>query len=153
MRSHNTELPPCTFEQPVFLTSQSADNTSFMRLMCSAEVYLEFFRGLPIQLRVRNDHGEFICMLPHRFQRAFAEVVTKIGDHSRSETEWTFFGRRHGNLEEVADLVISELDAAIDSKSLEQWQTQVMDDREITLTHLIFSLALLRASSQQVYLA
>ena len=152
MRSPNTELPPCTSEHP-FLTDSGLDNSSIMRLMCSAEVYLEFFRGLPIQLRVRNDQGELICMLPHRFQQAYAKVVVKMGEHATRETEWTFFGRRHGGLEEVAELVIAELDAAIDSHSLEQWQMQAVSDRQVTLTHIIFSLALLRASSQQVYLA
>ena len=104
MRSPNTELPPCTFEHP-FLNSSGLDNGSMMRLMNSAEVYLEFFRGLPIQLRVRNDHGEYICMLPHRFQQAYAKVMVKLGERANRETEWTFFGRRHGDLEEVAERV------------------------------------------------
>lgn len=128
-------------------------NHSTMRLLASAEVYLEFFRGLPIRLRACNDYGDYTCMLPIRFQHAFARVLQTVGTQAAKETEWTFFGRRHGQLEEVAELVISELDAAIDNESLERWQTQAVRDRDMALSHIIFALALLRSSSQQAYLA
>lgn len=153
MRSPNIELPPCPHENPDFLSSTLEGNSSIMRLMSSAEVYIAFFRGLPIQLRVCNDYGEYTCMLPERFQRAYAHVLRKLGADAQRDTEWSFYGRRHGDLEEVAEVVIAELDAAIDSDSLEQWQIQAVRDREVALSHLIFSLALLRASSQKVYLA
>lgn len=151
MRSPNFELPSYVPENPAFLSTNP--DASHMRLISSAEVYLEFFRGLPIQLRVCNDHGEYICMLPYRFRRAYVFVLNKLGSNASRDTEWSFYGRRHGNLEEVADLVISELDAAIDSTSLEEWKVQALRDREMALTHIIFSLALLRASTQQVFLA
>ncbi|TNE48881.1 MAG: hypothetical protein EP343_13410 [Deltaproteobacteria bacterium] len=151
MRSPNFELPPHVSENPAFLSSDP--ESSHMRLISSAEVYLEFFRGLPIQLRVCNDHGEYTCMLPYRFRRAYAFVLNKLGPKVSRDTEWSFYGRRHGNLEEVADLVLSELDAAIDTHSLEEWKVQALRDREMALSHIIFSLALLRASTQQVFLA
>lgn len=142
-------------------TSRSYENSplpfgqhhSTKRLLASAEVYLEFFRGLPIRLRVCNDYGDYTCMLPLRFQQAFAHVLQKLGSQAAKETEWSFFGRRHGLLEEVAELVISELDAAIDNESLERWQTQALRDRDMALAHIIYALALLRSASQPAYLA
>lgn len=123
------------------------------RLMGAAKVYVQFFRGLPVRVRVRDQRGEHVSNLPERFQLALAHVLKHSGANVQREGAWSFYGYRHGSLQEAGDVVIAELNMAIDDDDLIKWTQGAVNDCEISLVHSIYSVAFLESSPHETYLA
>jgi hypothetical protein len=149
MRSPNT----VTSTAGIFPLGSQQSSDPCANLLCAAEVHILYFRGLPLQIKVRHQKQEYRCSLPQRFQDAFARVVKRIKTNGKSECKWSFFGYRHGTLKQVAELIIGEFEASIDNNLLEQWEQKLTQDREITFAHLLFSLAMLRSPVEKNYLS
>ncbi len=118
------------------------------RVVKKAEIYVGFFRGLPIEIEVVGSEGNLKRLLPQRFQKACAVVVALTGADYRRELEWCFYGYRNGSTEEVADLVVQEIDFAVSDKELELWQRKALTQMEIALNSVLMLLSASKFSSQ-----
>ncbi|MGF7048313.1 hypothetical protein J2T13_002820 [Paenibacillus sp. DS2015] len=82
-----------------------------------AEVFVQYFRGIPMQIRVKAGAREERIALSQRFTEAITEVAiaTMIKERKLSE-----YGVRYGELEEIAREVEQELEAAYPPERLQQ---------------------------------
>ncbi|MFD0589852.1 virulence factor [Paenibacillus sp. GCM10027627] len=80
-----------------------------------AEVLVQMFRGIPIQVRVRMDGGEVRSALPAKFVDA---VTQAAGSSMIRERKLEEFGIRYGEPEEIAAEIVSELDASYTDERL-----------------------------------
>jgi len=82
-----------------------------------ANVLVQMFRGIPMQVRVRAGHEEARVALPERF----AAAAMKAGAASPNlikERQLVEHGVRYGDLPDIAAQVSAELDAAYDDERL-----------------------------------
>ncbi|HEY2491459.1 MAG TPA: virulence factor [Paenibacillus sp.] len=82
-----------------------------------ADVFVQYFRGIPMQIRVKAGPREERIALSQRFTEAITEVAiaTMIKERKLSE-----YGVRYGELEEIAREVEQELEAAYPPERLQQ---------------------------------
>lgn len=90
-----------------------------------ATVLVQYFRGIPMQVRVRSGAEESRVALPEKF----ATAAVKAGSASPNlimERQLVEHGVRYGELAEIAAQVAAELDAAYDNDRLEELVKQAM---------------------------
>lgn len=82
-----------------------------------AQVLVQMYRGIPIQIRVRTIDGETRAALPQKF----VDAVTKAaGSTMIRERKLEEFGVRYGNPEEIANEIVQELDATYTDERLNE---------------------------------
>lgn len=91
--------------EPQLQGPDAAEETPFGEI----NVLLQVYRGIPIQLRFRAGTEELRRGLPQRFADAVTEAASAGMIRERKLEE---LGVRYGDLEEVAEEVIQEIDAA-----------------------------------------
>ncbi|WP_336773936.1 virulence factor [Paenibacillus sp. MMO-58] len=74
-----------------------------------AHVLVQMYRGIPIQVRVKNGEREARSALPQKFTDAVTEAA---GASMIRERKLEEFGVRYGELEEIAAEIVKELEAA-----------------------------------------
>ncbi|TCM90747.1 HEAT repeat protein [Paenibacillus sp. BK033] len=74
-----------------------------------AHVLVQMYRGIPIQVRVKNGEREARSALPQKFTDAVTEAA---GASMIRERRLEEFGVRYGELEEIAAEIVKELEAA-----------------------------------------
>lgn len=154
MRLHQLDIPNAQLDSELLSQWNLTSDQSIFRLHSAAKVHVLFFRGLPVSVRVRDERGEHICNLPERFQVALRHVTKQCGANPQREGMWSFYGYRHGSLQEAAEVVVAELDFAIDDEALIEWSSNAASDCEISLVHNVYSVAFLGGSAtQEEYLA
>ena len=79
-------------------------------------VLLQTFRGIPLQVRVRKDTDEARAAMPARFSDAVSRAAASSLLRERRLDE---LGVRYGELQEVLDVVVAELDASYTDERLE----------------------------------
>ena len=84
-----------------------------------ANVFVQMFRGIPMQVRVRAGNEEARVALPDRFAQAAIRAGT-ASPNLIKERKLVDFGVRYGDLQEIADQVVRELDASYDEARLNQ---------------------------------
>lgn len=102
-----------------------------------ANVLVQMFRGIPMQIRVRAGHEEARVALPERF----AEAAMQAGAASPNlirERQLVDHGVRYGELDEIAAQVAAELDAAYDDARLQTLmrQAEAMGDAPVAAPEL-----------------
>lgn len=80
-----------------------------------AQVLVQMFRGIPIQVRVRMNDREVRSALPDKFTAA---VSTAAGSGIIRERKLEEFGVRYGEPEEIAEEIVRELDATYTDERL-----------------------------------
>ncbi|MCR2806120.1 conserved virulence factor C family protein [Paenibacillus soyae] len=80
-----------------------------------AQVLVQMFRGIPIQVRVRMNDGEVRSALPAKFTDA---VNAAAGSSMIRERKLEEFGVRYGEPEEIAQEIVRELDATYTDERL-----------------------------------
>ncbi|MCZ8523244.1 MULTISPECIES: conserved virulence factor C family protein [Paenibacillus] len=82
-------------------------------------VYLQHFRGIPLQVRVASGDEEQRAALPARFSDTAIRAASASPNLIKERTleEWD---TRYGSLQEVLDEVLQELDAAYSDAQLEE---------------------------------
>lgn len=82
------------------------------------QVRLQHFRGIPLQVRVTNGHEEKRAALPPRFSEAAIRGAAAAPNliKERSLDDWDV---RYGELQEVLDSIVQELDASYTDEQLE----------------------------------
>ncbi|SDD78866.1 PBS lyase HEAT-like repeat-containing protein [Paenibacillus sp. UNCCL117] len=86
-------------------------------------VKLQHFRGIPLQVRVSAGDEEKRAAMPERFTQAAIRAASASPNliKERSLEEWD---TRYGELDEVLDSIVQELDASYDDKRLEELAAQ-----------------------------
>ncbi|USG63930.1 virulence factor [Brevibacillus ruminantium] len=90
-----------------------------------AEVFLQMFRGIPMQVKVTMGMEQIRAALPERFGAA----AVKAGSASPNvimERKWVEQGVRYGDLKEIGEEVASEVDAAYPPSRLEELLQQAL---------------------------
>ncbi|MBE9915233.1 virulence factor [Paenibacillus donghaensis] len=82
-----------------------------------AEVLVQFFRGIPMQIRVKSGKQEERRALSQRFTEAVMEVAAATLIKERKLKD---YGVRYGELQEIANEVEQELEAAFPEERLKQ---------------------------------
>ncbi len=93
------------------------------------KVLLQMFRGIPMQVRVSSGTEDTRGAMPDRFTQA----VMKATAHAPSlikERKLEELGVRYGELKEVLDTVITELDAEYDEQKLEDLVKHAIESSE-----------------------
>lgn len=82
-----------------------------------AQVFVQFFRGVPMQIRVKAGTNEERISLSDRFVKAVTEVASATLIKERKLSD---YGVRYGELPDIAREVEQELEAAYPPERLEQ---------------------------------
>ncbi|MCR8643196.1 virulence factor [Paenibacillus sp. N1-5-1-14] len=80
-------------------------------------VFLQKFRGIPLQVRVRAGNEEVRAAMPQRFTDA-AMKATAASPSLLKERHLDEFGIRYGELNEVLETIVQEVDASYDDETL-----------------------------------
>jgi hypothetical protein len=91
-----------------------------------AAVFVQVFRGIPMQVRVRTALEEARVALPERFTQA-AMTAGLASANLIKERQLVAQGVRYGDLSQVADEVAAELDAAYDDDRLRTLVRQAVE--------------------------
>jgi hypothetical protein len=92
-----------------------------------AQVYIQMFRGIPMQVKVTSGTEQIRAALPERFGQA----AVKAGSASPNlimERKWVEHGVRYGELKEIGEEVAQEVDAAYPQERLELLVEQAMQE-------------------------
>ncbi|GIP15779.1 hypothetical protein J40TS1_14210 [Paenibacillus montaniterrae] len=82
-----------------------------------AQVLVQMYRGIPIQVRVRTIDGETRAALPQKF----IDAVTKAaGSTMIRERKLEEFGVRYGAPEDIANEIVQELEASYTNERLDE---------------------------------
>ncbi|MEJ8306043.1 conserved virulence factor C family protein [Saccharibacillus sacchari] len=100
------------FEQPI-----DSDIEDAAGHFGEAQVFVQFFRGIPMQIRVKSGLQEERIGLAKRFVDAVTEVASATMIKERKLTD---YGVRYGDLPDIAREVEQELEAAFPQERLER---------------------------------
>lgn len=84
-----------------------------------ATTFVQMFRGIPMQIRVRSGTEEARRAMPDRFVQA-AMKAGLASPNLIKERKLIEHGVRYGDLQEIADQLVQELDASYDEEQLAQ---------------------------------
>ena len=93
------------------------------------QVYIQFFRGIPIQVKLEEGDEEIRFGLPERFQEAIMKA-TATTDHFIFERKWVAQDPRYGNRNEIGEEVVEEIKAAYDEERLNQLVELALENRD-----------------------
>lgn len=82
-----------------------------------AQVLVQMFRGIPMQVRVRTGDSEVRSALPPQFAEAVGEAA---GSSMIRERKLEEFGVRYGDPEEIASEIVRELEASYTAERLNE---------------------------------
>ncbi|WP_079913656.1 virulence factor [Paenibacillus sp. 32352] len=89
-----------------------------------AQVLVQMYRGIPIQVRVKSGDREVRSALPAIFSDA---VQRAAGSSMIRERKLEEFGVRYGELEEIAAEIVSELEASYTEERLDELVKQAIE--------------------------
>lgn len=92
-----------------------------------AQVYVQFYRGIPMQIRVKNESAEERIALSQRFTEAINKAA---GSTLIKERKLVDYGIRYGELEEIALEVEEEIEAAYTEERLQSLIEQAVKQGE-----------------------
>ena len=84
-----------------------------------ARVSVQYFRGLPMLVKVSSGDETIRLPLPDRFGQAL-ERAMGASENMLMERKWIDEGLRYGELREVGEVVVHEISASYDEKKLEE---------------------------------
>lgn len=97
-------------------------------------VHVQMFRGIPLQIKVFDSSSEHRISTGDRFVEAFQSIeVNKFDDNYILERKWVDFGVRYGEKEEIAQSVLTEIDATYPADRLEKIVEGANTKKSITL--------------------
>ncbi|RTE11164.1 conserved virulence factor C family protein [Paenibacillus whitsoniae] len=92
-----------------------------------AQVLVQMFRGIPLQVRVRAGSEEARVAMPTRFTEAAVRAGT-ASPNLIKERKLEEFGVRYGELNDIAGEIVQELDASYDDARLEELVSRAMQE-------------------------
>ncbi|WP_166242762.1 virulence factor [Paenibacillus turpanensis] len=91
-----------------------------------ANVFVQMFRGIPMQIRVKAGGEEARIAMPERFVNAATEAGA-ASPNLIKERQLVEFGVRYGELKEIAEDVCKELEASYDEDRLRSMVQQILE--------------------------
>lgn len=104
-------------------TEQPASDAAFGE----AQVLVQMFRGIPLQVRVRAGSEEARVAMPERFTQAAVRAGT-ASPNLIKERKLEELGVRYGELGDIAGEVVQELDASYDDARVEDLVSRAMQE-------------------------
>ncbi|MDQ0903768.1 conserved virulence factor C family protein [Paenibacillus sp. V4I7] len=98
-----------------------------------AQVLVQMFRGIPLQVRVRAGEEEVRVGMPERFTQAAVRAGT-ASPNLIKERKLEELGVRYGELGDIAGEVVQELDASYDDARVESLLSLAMQETSILAT-------------------
>ncbi|MDR6883733.1 virulence factor [Bacillus sp. 3255] len=92
-----------------------------------AQVLVQMFRGIPLQVRVRAGSEEVRAAMPERFTEAAVRAGT-ASPNLIKERKLEELGVRYGELKDIAGEVVQELDASYDTARVESLVSMAMQE-------------------------
>jgi hypothetical protein len=90
------------------------------------QVFVQTFRGIPIQVKAVDPDGETRISLGARFNEAAQHVQAETGADYLSERYWADHGVRYGARVEIANEVAEEIQGTFDENTLEHTKAQAL---------------------------
>jgi hypothetical protein len=90
-----------------------------------AQVYIQMYRGIPMQVKVTSGSEQVRAALPERFGKA-AVLAGSASPNLIMERKWVEHGVRYGDLKEIGEEVAQEIDATYPQERLEQLVAEAM---------------------------
>ncbi len=94
-------------------------------------VFVQTFRGIPIQVKVVDSQGEDRISLGQRFNDVASSVQLETGANFLLERYWADHGLRYGSRIEVANELAEELQGIFDGAALERVKTKAVGHAEV----------------------
>jgi Virulence factor/Scaffold protein Nfu/NifU N terminal/HEAT repeats len=113
------------------LTSQdlAKKDRSSGQSLGQVEIAVQVFRGIPIQVRVTDEVEQVRVALPERFNIALQRAIATTQANYIAERCWQPYEPRFGNAQEVAQMVVDELDSTIDTQELAQIEVAAISNQ------------------------
>lgn len=83
-------------------------------------IFVQTFRGIPIQVKVIANHIEKRISIAERFNEAVQLIQKESGADYLAERYWANYGIRYGDVGQIGNEVADEIAGTIDNQSLEQ---------------------------------
>ncbi|MDU0202856.1 MULTISPECIES: conserved virulence factor C family protein [Paenibacillus] len=96
-----------------------------------AQVLVQMFRGIPLQVRVRAGNEEARVAMPERFTQAAVRAGT-ASPNLIKERKLEELGVRYGELKDIAGEVVQELDASYDDARVEALVSSAMLETDVS---------------------
>ncbi|MGN7468545.1 virulence factor [Brevibacillus sp. SAFN-007a] len=90
-----------------------------------AQVFIQMFRGVPMQVKVTMGTEQIRAALPERFGQAAVQAGS-ASPNLIMERKWVEHGVRYGDLREIGEEVAQEIDATYPQSRLEELVQQAM---------------------------
>ena len=90
-------------------------------------VFIQTFRGIPIQVKTNDGNEEKRIALSSRFSEAAQLVQAQSGADYLKERYWDDWGVRYESLEEVTKDVVEEIEGTLDAKAIERLVAMALD--------------------------
>ncbi|WP_174615552.1 conserved virulence factor C family protein [Virgibacillus ihumii] len=78
------------------------------------KVFIQMFRNIPMQVKLEDGNQEHRFGLPDRFMNAVMDAST-ASENMLMERKWVEQGPRYGDVQEIGQDVVNEIDASYDS--------------------------------------
>lgn len=103
-------------------TTQARADDSFGEI----NVFIQVFKGIPMQIRLTTGSEEVRVGLPERFGQA-AMRAERSSENLVMERKWDEQGVRYGEMKEVGEDMVEEISAAYDAERLERLVSQAFE--------------------------
>lgn len=94
-------------------------------------VFIQFFRGIPIQVKLEEDDDEKRFGLPKMFQDAIMKA-SAVADNIIFDRKWMEQDPRYGNSDDIGKEVVEELTATYDEARLNQLVELALEKRDLS---------------------
>jgi hypothetical protein len=93
-----------------------------------AQVYIQMFRGIPMQVKVTSGTEQIRAALPERFGKA-AVLAGSASPNLIMERKWVEHGIRYGDLKGIGEEVAQEIDATYPQERLDHLVAEAMQQQ------------------------
>lgn len=93
------------------------------------KVFIQFFRGIPIQVKLEDGDDEKRFGLPETFQKAIMKA-TEASDTFIFERKWVEQDPRYGKSDEIGEEIVEELAATYDEERLARLVDLAIEERD-----------------------
>jgi hypothetical protein len=104
------------------------------------QVFVQTFRGVPIQVKVVDANGESRVSLGEQFNAAAKWIQQETGADYLNERYWADYGLRYGDREQIAKDVAAELQSGMDDAAIEWMKGNAVSNAEESVEQLLIAL-------------
>lgn len=94
-------------------------NTSTEESFGEIKVFIQYFRNIPMQVKLEEGDNEHRFALPKRFMNAVMEASV-ASDNMLAERKWVEQNPRYGKVEEIGEDVVEEIAASYDMERVDE---------------------------------